>query len=77
MQQISITEINARLGALAAQRNAAFDQASVLAGQLALRDEYIAQLEAENKSLKEAAKATTTPASREEAPCASEGGATC
>jgi len=45
-QQISTIEIDGRISALVAQRNAAMDQIAVIAGQLASRDARIKELEA-------------------------------
>ena len=44
---MSETEVNARIGALAAQRNEALDRVVILAGMLAMKDARIKELEAQ------------------------------
>ena len=48
---ISPTEIDARINAMAQQRNQAMDQVVVLAGQIAVKDGEIAELTAKMKEL--------------------------
>ncbi len=51
MPNITYTEIDARINALAQQRNSAMDQVVVLAGQIAVKDGEIAELKAKIKDL--------------------------